>query len=73
MKLLEFPHSHYCEKARWALDQNYPSRFLTPNNADQRRLCLEIEQMVDKRLGVNIRRVLKMYREHRLHKRSEGP
>ena len=20
MKLLEFPHSHYCEKARWALD-----------------------------------------------------
>ena len=20
MKLLEFPHSHYCEAARWALD-----------------------------------------------------
>jgi glutathione S-transferase len=25
MKLLEFPHSHYCEKARWALDyKNIP-------------------------------------------------
>lgn len=108
MKLLEFPHSHYCEKARWALDykgipfqpvtilpgfhmitvrkyapntsvpvllndnevvqgsseiihyldQKYPSRSLTPTDADELRACLEIERSMDKRLGVNIRRVL---------------
>lgn len=108
MKLLEFPHSHYCEKARWALDykgipfesaaimpgfhmitvrkyapktsvpvlltgkevvqgsseiidyleQKYPSHLLTPTDADNRRMCLEIENSMDERLGENIRRVL---------------
>jgi len=108
MKLLEFPHSHYCEKARWALDykgipfkamailpgfhmitvrryapktsvpvlvrgnevvqgsseiidyleQNFPSPQLTPVEAGNRRVCLEIENTMDARLGENIRRVL---------------
>ena len=108
MKLLEFPHSHYCEKARWALDhkgvafksvvimpglhmitvrrfapgtsvpvllngdevvqgsseiihyleQKYPARSLTPADETERRECLEIEHSMDKKLGVNIRRIL---------------
>jgi glutathione S-transferase len=108
MKLLEFPHSHYCEKARWALDykgipfeamaimpgfhmitvrryapktsvpvllngkevvqgsseiidyleQIFPSPLLTPLDADNRRVCLEIENTMDERLGENLRRVL---------------
>ena len=108
MKLLEFPHSHYCEKARWTLDykgvafqsvvimpglhtitvrrfapgtsvpvllngsdivqgsgeiihyleQKYPARPLTPVDAEERRECLEIERTMDKKLGVNIRRIL---------------
>lgn len=108
MKLLEFPHSHFCEKARWALDykgipfqpvtimpgfhmltvrkyasntsvpvllndsdvvqgsseilhyldRKYPSRPLTPTDADELRDCLDIERSMDKKLGVNIRRIL---------------
>ncbi len=108
MRLLEFPHSHYCEKARWALDYKgvpfqtvaimpgfhmitvrkhapdtsvpvllndnevvqgsseiinylelkYPSHPLTPKDADERRVCLEIEHAMDERLGENIRRIL---------------
>ncbi len=108
MKLLEFPHSHYCEKARWALDykgipfqpvtlmpgfhmltvrkyasntsvpvllndsdvvqgsseilhyldRKYPSRSLTPTDAGELQACLDIEQSMDKKLGVNIRRIL---------------
>lgn len=108
MKLLEFPHSHYCEKARWALDyksigfqavaimpgfhvitlrkfapdtsvpvllngnevvqgsseiinyleQKYPEHSLTPTDAKERRACLDIENIMDKRLGENIRQIL---------------
>lgn len=108
MKLLVFPHSHYCEKARWALDykgiafqpvaimpgfhfitvrkyapdtsvpvlladkeavqgsseiidyleQRYPDRALTPEDADERRACLEIEHAMDERLGETIRQFL---------------
>jgi len=108
MKLLEFPHSHYCEKARWALDykgilfqavaimpgfhiitvrrygpdntvpvllddkeaiqgsseiinyleQKYPSNPLTPADIKERHACLDIENIMDKRLGENIRQVL---------------
>ena len=108
MKLLEFPHSHYCEKARWALDykgiafQAVPlmpgfhvltvrryapdtsvpvllsdggvvqgsseiidylenrcaSRSLTPTEPGERQACLEIEHVMDDRLGENIRRIL---------------
>ena len=108
MKLLEFPHSHYCEKARWALDYkgiafeavaimpgfhvitlrkfapdtsvpvllndaevvqgsseiiNYlelkhPEHCLTPTDANDRRDCLNIENIMDKKLGENIRQIL---------------
>ena len=108
MKLLEFPHSHYCEKARWALDykgipfqavaimpgfhiitvrkyapgntvpvllnnneavqgsseiinyleQKYPYNPLTPADNKERRACLDIENIMDKRLGENIRQIL---------------
>jgi glutathione S-transferase len=108
MKLLVFPHSHYCEKARWALDhkglafaevplmpgfhmstvrryasdtcvpvllndgmavqgsseiidyleQQFPSRALTPADAEQRRVCLDIERTMNQRLGENIRQIL---------------
>jgi len=108
MKLLEFPHSHYCEKARWALDhkgvpfqsvaimpgfhvitlrkfapdtsvpvllndkdvvqgsseiinyleQKYPGHSLTPKDAKDRRACLDIENIMDKNLGENIRQIL---------------
>lgn len=108
MKLLEFPHSHYCEKARWALDykgipfqavaimpgfhvitlrklapdtsvpvllnnneviqgsskiinyleQKYPAHSLTPIDTKDRRTCLDIEKIMDKKLGENIRRIL---------------
>lgn len=108
MKLLVFPHSHYCEKARWALDyknipfqsvaimpgfhiitvrryapgntvplllngkeavqgsseiityleQKYPFHPLTPADTKERSACLNIENIMDKRLGENIRQVL---------------
>jgi len=111
MKLLEFPHSHYCEKARWALDykrvpfevvtvmpglhmftvrrvapgtsvpvlinenevvqgsgsildyleKEYPEPSLMPENVSDRQACLEVEQAMDKPLGVNIRRILYYY------------
>lgn len=108
MRLLEFPHSHYCEKVRWALDykgvpfqaaaimpgfhmitvrryapdtsvpvlldgkevvqgsteiidyleRKYPAYPLTPMDADERRICLETERVMDERLGESIRRIL---------------
>ena len=108
MRLLEFPHSHFCEKARWALDykgltfqpvailpgfhlktvrkyapktsvpvllhppevvqgsaaiidyldKNYPEHRLTPDDAEERRTSLAIEQDMDARLGENIRQIL---------------
>jgi glutathione S-transferase len=108
MKLLEFPHSHFCEKARWALDykgvpfqpvtimpgvhvitvrriapgtsvpvlldnsdvvqgsgaimdyldRKFPARPLTPVDAEERRICLDIERSVDKGFGRNIRQIL---------------
>ena len=108
MRLLEFPHSHYCEKARWALDYkgvsfqavallpglhlrtvrkyapdtsvpvllnnrdaiqgsgdiidyldaHYPQRRLTPLDADELRACMDIENAMDKKLGVTIRQIL---------------
>jgi len=117
MKLLIFPHSHFCEKARWVLDykgipyesvaimpgihtitvrryaqnttvpvlldgndtvqgsskiidyldQKYPSTALTPKNTDDRRACFEIEQTMDKNIGVSIRQIFYF----RLHANSD--
>ncbi|EDM28673.1 Glutathione S-transferase [Lentisphaera araneosa HTCC2155] len=108
MKLLEFPHSHYCEKARWALDfkkipfqavaimpgfhlisvrqyaadtcvpllindkqaiqgsseiidyleQQYPTRLLTPLDEKKRQECLALESDMDVRIGESIRQIL---------------
>lgn len=107
IKLLVFPHSHFCEKARWALDfkcipyklvvimpyihlitmrryvqdttvpvlldgsdfvqgssqiidyleLKYSSPSLTPENADDRQTCLEIEKAMDEKIGVRIRQI----------------
>jgi glutathione S-transferase len=39
------------------LDYKYPSPALTPENAVDRQLCLEIEQTVDKKIGESIRQI----------------
>lgn len=39
------------------LDNKYPSLSLTPDNADDRQACLEIEQAMDEKIGVPIRQI----------------
>ena len=68
MKLLVFPHSHFCEKARWALDfKGIPFEpvavmpglhLLTPADNETRDACVALEQSMDARLGENIRCIL---------------
>ena len=40
------------------LDQMYTTPSLTPENADERRLCFEIESDMDEKLGANLRQIL---------------
>ena len=108
MKLLVFPHSHYCEKARWVLDyknipyevvtimpgahmftvrryakdssvpvlldgdmaiqgssdiinyleKKFPDKYLTTKDPALLKTCFSIEEQMDKRLGVNISKIL---------------
>ena len=108
MKLLEFPHSHYCEKARWALDfkripfervallpgvhmrivrryapktsvpvllsesravqgsseiidyldETYPDRQLTPQDAATKEECIQFESKLSDKFGEPIRTIL---------------
>ncbi len=39
------------------LDYKYPSPALTPENADDRQMCIEIEQAMDKKIGESIRQI----------------